>query len=740
MKKKTRLNEIFDRSVSFKDNVRLQKLVLVAALFITIYLILVIVSMPARLDITIGRPSPKTIYAPRDAEDSYATEQLREEAASNVSAVYDYDPMVLEGALAEIDIFFDEVIEINQSTDLPDIEEDPDLEEDENGEELEEDEDVEEEMAEPEDKLDEKIAEIQEVLPRELTDETAASLLTSEDSLRDLQERLNNSVSEVFEEGIKENEEEAAKRKLSQEIALYPSSANLKRVAEALVMPLVEVNMFYNEEATKQKKELAREEVDPVIILRNTLIVSEGEPVTEQQFSQLEDLGLIRGQRADYPAYLGLFLLLVVAFVLVGIYISTFAKEVYSSPRLLLLMGIVFVITLIFCVAANYFSGYLLPVAIGVILITVLFGYKLALIFNFVLVLTVGLITGGDFSFMVVALAGGLVSIYAVTRLSQRSDLARAGFFVAVTNAVLIISTYLYMGNISLEYDSLINFSYSMIAGIGNGIFSSVVAIGLLPYLESFFGVTTAITLLELSNPNHPLLKEMLLKAPGTYYHSMMVSNLAESAAETVNADALLTRVGAYYHDIGKLKRPYFFSENQLSGDNPHTRLTPNLSSLVISAHPKDGFEIGKKHRLPEPVLSIVGQHHGTSMVSFFYQKALESNCREEISSDKFRYEGPKPQSKEAAIVMLADAVEAGVRSLSKPSSSKVETMGRRMIKNKLEDGQLDQSDLTLKDLDQIAESFIYIMSGIYHQRVEYPEKTLKAELEKGLENKRGSG
>ncbi len=700
MKKKTRLSEIFDRSVSFKDNVRLQKLVLVAVLFLTVYLILVFVSMPARLDIEVGRPSPRTIYAPRDAEDSYATEQLREEAASNVSEVYDYDPLVLEGALAEIDYFFDEVVEINKMND----------------------------ELEPGDKTDM----IQDLLPQELADDTVASLLTNEENLRDLQERLNNSVREVFEDGIKENEEESARRRLTQEIALYPSSASLKRVAEALVKPLVEVNEFYNEEATEEKKELAREEVDPVIIMRNTLIVSEGEPVTEHQYSQLEDLGLIRGQRADYPAYTGLFLLLFIMFVLVGVYMSIFVKEVFTSPRLLLLLGIVFVITLIFCVAANYFSGYLIPVAIGVILITVLFGYKLALIINLVLALAVGLITGGDFSFMTVALAGGLVSIYAVTRLSQRSDLARAGFFVAVTNAVVVISSYLYFGNVSLEYDSLINFSYSMMAGIGNGIFSSVVAIGLLPYLESFFGVTTAITLLELSNPNHPLLKEMLLKAPGTYYHSMMVSNLAESAAEKVNADALLTRVGAYYHDIGKLKRPYFFSENQLSGDNPHSRLTPNLSSLVIGAHPKDGFEIGKKQRLPEPILEIVAQHHGTSMVSFFYQKALESGCREEISADKFRYDGPKPQSKEAAIVMLADAVEAGVRSLSKPSSSRVETMVRRVIKDKLEDGQLDQSDLTLKELDQIAESFIYIMSGIYHQRVESPEKTLKAELESG--------
>jgi cyclic-di-AMP phosphodiesterase PgpH len=266
-------------------------------------------------------------------------------------------------------------------------------------------------------------------------------------------------------------------------------------------------------------------------------------------------------------------------------------------------MGLVFFITLLFSVAATYFSGYLIPVAIGVILITVIFGYKLALIVNFTLALMVGLITGGDYSYILVALLGGLVSIYAVTRLSQRSDLARAGFYVAATNAAVIISTHLFFGDVSFEYDSLAGFSYSLIAGVGNGIFSSVVAIGLLPFLESIFGVTTAITLLELSNPNHPLLKELLMKAPGTYYHSMMVSNLAESAAESVKADALLTRVGAYYHDIGKLKRPFFFSENQLSGENPHAKLSPNLSALIIGSHPKDGVELGRKHRLPDAIL-----------------------------------------------------------------------------------------------------------------------------------------
>ncbi len=697
MKLKKTFKDLFDRSISFKSNKRLQKFILVPVLFLAIYGLLALVSMPARVDLTVGMPSPRTVYAPRDILDEYTTERLREQAAEGVPDAFDYNPAVLERALREVGAFFDLVVEIKD---------DPELEQ------------------------EERVTEIQKRLPEDMPSNTVSALLTDRETLRDLQGRLNNSISEIFEQGIKEDEVDLIRRRIGQEIALYPFSADLKRIAEVVVRPLVEQNMHYNAQVTEENREQARRQVEPVLVLRNTLILSEGEPVKEQQLALLEDLGLIRGQQADYPAYVGLFLLLLIIFLLVGIYIYIFVNEVFVNPSLLLLMGLVSYITLIFATAANYFSGFLIPVAMGVIILTVIFGYKLAVIINIVLALLVGLITGGNFSSILVALLGGLVSIYAVTKLSQRSDLARAGFYVAVTNAAVIASIYLFFGNLSFEYDSLLNFGYSIAAGIGNGLFSAVIAIGMLPFLESIFGVTTAITLLELSNPNHPLLREMLLKAPGTYYHSMMVSNMAEAAAESVKANAILTRVGAYYHDIGKLKRPYFFSENQLSGQNPHTKLSPNLSALIIGAHPRDGVVLGRKHRLPEPILDIIIQHHGTSMISFFYQQALENNLRDDVTVDKFRYEGPKPQSKEAAIIMLADAVEAGVRSLSKPSVNRVETMIRRMIKDKLDDGQLDQSDLTLNALDQITESFIYIMSGIYHSRIEYPEKDLKAELE----------
>ncbi len=302
---------------------------------------------------------------------------------------------------------------------------------------------------------------------------------------------------------------------------------------------------------------------------------------------------------------------------------------------------------------------------------------------------------------------------------------------MAAINMVVITTSFLLKGNLSLEYGFLKELGMALGAGVGNGLLSAVVAIGMLPYLESAFGVTTPITLLELSSPNHALLRELLRKAPGTYYHSMMVCNLAEAAAEAVKANPLLTRVGAYYHDIGKMKRPYFFSENQLSGENPHDKISPNLSALIIGAHVKDGLEYARKYRLPRVIRDIIQQHHGTSLISFFYQRAVEQNGADKVAIENFRYEGPLPQSKEAAIIMLADAVEAGVRSLSKPTGNRVELLIRRIIKDKLSDGQMDQCDLTLKELDQIGNAFVHIMSGIYHTRVEYPEKDLRAEIER---------
>lgn len=709
MKMTPKLRQILFKPLSIRNDPGLQKLLLAAAIFVIIYLFLMIVTIPARITLEAGRPSTKTIYSPRDTIDEYATEQLRKAAEETVPEVYDYNAAVIDEAVAAIDQFFAEALRLQVAWQQAPAEQ------------------------APEDQGPaEQVRQLQELLEDDISEATWLAFLNTEPAvLAELRTRLTGAVREVIEQGIKPGGLETARRHISQEIALFPFDSELKRVSERLVWPLVVPNMIYNHESTAMNREAARQAVAPVIILRGTLIISEGETVTEKHLSQLDSLGLVRGGHADYAALIGLFLLLGILFAAAGIYLAIFVKNLFNSVSLLLLLGLVVIIVLVLTVAATYFSGYLIPVAMGVILITVMFGARLAMMMNIIFAVMVGLVTGGDFTYILVAMVGGMVAIYGVSRVSQRSDLAKAGLYVAAANAAAIIAVFLFMGNLHLEHDLLKELGYGLLAGIGNGIFSSVIAIGLLPYLESGFGLTTAITLLEMSNPNNPLLRQLLMKAPGTYHHSMLVGNLAEAAAEAVEADPLLTRVGAYYHDIGKLKRPYFFTENQLSGANPHQNISPNLSALIIGSHIKDGVELGKKHRLPSVILDIIGQHHGTSLISFFYQQALENGRRDNVSMDNFRYEGPLPQSKEAAIIMLADAVEAGVRSLSKPVSNRVEGLIRRLIKEKLADGQLDECDLTLRELDKIGDSFVYIMSGIYHSRIEYPEKDLRAEIER---------
>jgi putative nucleotidyltransferase with HDIG domain len=265
--------------------------------------------------------------------------------------------------------------------------------------------------------------------------------------------------------------------------------------------------------------------------------------------------------------------------------------------------------------------------------------------------------------------------------------------------------------------------------GIGGGVFASVLALGTLPIWEYLFGIITPIRLIELSNPNQPLLKRLLMEAPGTYHHSIIVANLAESAAEAVGANGILARVGAYYHDIGKLSRPYYFRENQLSSDNPHDRLDPALSASIIISHARDGVKLAQKYKVPKILQDFMLQHHGTTPVIYFYHKSKNnSDNPNDVKLDDFRYAGPKPQSPETAIVMLADTVEAAVRSLPEPTSEKIDELIRRLIKEKLEDGQLDECRLTLKDLDSIATAFKNVICGIFHERVEYPDVDLNEE------------
>jgi hypothetical protein len=370
------------------------------------------------------------------------------------------------------------------------------------------------------------------------------------------------------------------------------------------------------------------------------------------------------------------------------------------------------------------FNPYLLPSAAGIMVIAVLLRPRVALYTTAVLSLLVAVIAGGDIRLGLVTFIGSTVGVYAIKRMHHRTDLIVAGLRVGAANALAVTAIGL-IDQLPIFPHILRDTAYGLASGIAVG----VIAIGALPYLEHLFGLVTPIKLLELSNPSHPLLRRLQMEAPGTYHHSIVVANLAEAAGEAIGADSLLVRVGAYYHDIGKIRRPVFFVENQIGVENPHEKMAPSLSALTVLAHVRDGMEYAREQRLPEAIIRFIPEHHGTSLITYFYHQAMERG--DTVDEEVFRYEGPKPQSRETAILMLADGVEGAVRAMPRPTPDRMEQVVRRMIRERLEDGQLDECDLTFRDLDIIAQTFTRLLASMFHPRVEYPD------LERDLRGRR---
>ncbi len=525
-------------------------------------------------------------------------------------------------------------------------------------------------------------------------------------------------------------------------INILPYSQEAREVIKLVSINSLRPNLIYNEEKTNLAIQEAMDAVAPVqkTIKAGEIIVREGNRVTEEQISILEQLGI---QRTDnYTLTLiGTALFVLLTFWLVIEFVRKYYPEIYQNDMLLLLLGLIFVliisITRFLTIikigdqpGLGNLMGYLAPVAAGSMLIAILLDDRLAYFVTLIMALYVGLLTeGNQLFYAITAFVGGTVGIFQVYRVNQTSDLARSGLFIALADIAAIV-TLLFIG----DELNLSNLAVGAAIGAVNGILSAVLMIGVLPYLEAAFSITSMSKLLELSNPNNPLLKRLLLQAPGTYHHSLMVGNLAEASAESIGANPLLVRVGALYHDIGKIKRPEYFVENQRGFDNPHEKIAPALSTLIITSHVKEGVEMAREAHLPDIIIDFIEQHHGTSLAKYFYSRALEEDRDGNVNEDNFRYEGPRPKSKETALVMLADSVEAAVRSLESPSPEKIRDMVRMLIKDKLNDGQLEMCDLTFKDLDIISKSFNKVLEGIYHKRIEYPE-VIQKEFEQRSDN-----
>lgn len=419
----------------------------------------------------------------------------------------------------------------------------------------------------------------------------------------------------------------------------------------------------------------------------------------------------------NFEYFIGLSIYLLAPFLVFILYLFYFEVGVLKSKNLYLII-LVMLLTIVLSSLIKGISPYLIPQAIAAILFTLLLGSRLALVANAFLIWIIAVILNLDLAIVFIGIVANSLGILIIFKEKLRSKILLDGIYIGLISSLLYLSTYFM--EIRDNSELLLNIIYFILSGV----LASVISIGTMPLWESIFKILTPFKLLELTNLDNKLLKELSLEAPGTYHHSLLVGNLCEAAAEKIGANRLLAKAGAYYHDIGKLKRPLYFKENQFGIENPHDKLEPIQSLEIILSHSVDGIKIGKENKLPIELIDIIDQHHGKTLMSYFYFKAIENN--EMVPEDKFRYKGNKPQTIEAALVMLADSVEAAVRSLNEVNNDNIQRMVWKVIKSKLEDGQLDEAPITNQDIKIIAEVFITEIRGIYHNRISYPKSVLK--------------
>lgn len=700
--------------------------------FVLISLSLSLDLIPNQVDLRAGQVSQNDITAPRTITfvNEEKTSELQREVAETAPRVYEEDSTVKEEVFNKINNFFESINQKRESFYLNQISQ---VETDSNQEKKETDSEKEipafEKINFSESEKNEIINLIKKDLDFEIKDENLVSLIVlSKSELKDLKNKAINILEQKLDNRILPSDLVAVRVDLRQQVMEMDLARNKRLFLADLVESVISANMFLNQEATAKRREKAVSEVEPVkkTVRQGEIIVRKGDVVTEVDIKVLEKIGM-KKSGINYYNIAGRVLISFILFSVLGFYFYKYQRKIWTDNSKLILIEllilIVVILSKILILFQNPFVDYLVPTAMASILLTVLIGSETAVISTLFISLLIAPVYDMNFNIVLTSFLAGLIGIFSVTKVKERGDIIRAGLNISFILAFLIGGLSLLQQNQNLTY-----LIWSIGAGIVNGLLVGILANGLLPYLEDLFDLTSSVKLLELSNPSQPILKRMLVEAPGTYHHSVIVGNLAETAAEDVGANSLLARAAAYYHDIGKLKRPYFFSDNQFGGENPHDKTSPNLSALIIKSHVKDGVELAEKNGLPAKIIDIIKQHHGTNLISYFYQQALQTNKHDDIEKKDFRYDGPKPQSREAAIIMLADITEAAVRSkrFNKNNHDRIEGFVRGLVKDKLIENQLDQSNLTLSDLDTIVKSFVKVLTGIYHQRVEYPEKLLQ--------------
>ncbi len=701
-----------------------------------VFVIFCLVCVPKKYDLSAYSIAPETIKATKDVTDEVTTRNRREEAASGIEVYKD----ITEELLASLNTAFMEIrsarenVRISRETALNKAESSAgeNNEVNDTGETAEGPDDVSlgNEFTGDEIKLALSALNIL-VLPEDQAEEQILFILNmSPDELNNLEYLLCGDGKErtgIVEAILRDNTfREDSTDRINESIYEVMDTTDLQHY-RIILRPLLDLclkpNFVISQEMTEEARQKAMEAVEPIIYLQGRTIIREGEPVYEYQLAMLRALGLLNDQTTDYYLYIGSAVVVFVAMACLLMSIKLLRGEILTDVRKLAVILIILILSIIMAALAHLFpSQYIIPLTMGAILGTVLIGYRSGLCLTFALsILFAGLTSGNASStfydvvlLMSMRITEGLFAVWFLKGHPQRVRVLIAGPLSSLIGFMIALGISWLTSSGSLDILSLGGW---LLAG---GALSGALALAFQPVLEQLFRLATPSRLLELTNPNQPLMKRLMIEAPGTYHHSIIVANLAEAAADSIQANPYLARAGAYYHDIGKLKRPGYFKENQ-NGDNPHERTDPYVSAAILISHTMDGVLLAQKEHMPRELQDIILQHHGVTPVMFFYHKALQMSDGSHVDIDEFRYSGPKPKTKEAAIVMLADTIEAAVRSMKDPTPKGIDQFIERLVRGKLEDGQLSDSPLSLSDIDKICDAFSGILRGVYHERIEYP-------------------
>ena len=528
-------------------------------------------------------------------------------------------------------------------------------------------------------------------------------------------------LNQIYSEGLSADELEQGKTQVKEGLDAISWSSDLKDMAYTIVSSALDPNLVLDDAAMEAAREEKRSEVSSVLIRKNQKIVDEGEIITQDIYDRLVSLNLVGDseKHGNLFHFLGSTVIVLLIFGAVGLFFFWKKGATVLKKNEIRMMFTIYTIMILLCKAMALLPYYtLIPLCLFSMMISLLVGRRMALLMNCFFSIIACMIFSGDVEFLTYALISGSFGALLIQKTVKRSHMVPVAAGMAVVNFSTMFAAGLFFRD---GYTTQLLIS----SGVGAvmGLIAVVIAVGSLPFWEGVFEANTPLRLLELTNPNNELLRRLMIEAPGTYHHSLIVANLAETAVYEIGGNTALARAGAYYHDIGKLKYPMFFAENQ-TGHNPHDDIEPKSSARIITQHTKAGAELGLEFGLPKAIINIMKEHHGTSLVKFFYFKALKNYGAENVNEGDYRYDGPIPTGRESAVVMLADTVEAAVRSMlgSGKTLEEVEGAIQGLIKDKLDDGQLNHSGLGIHELEMIRKAFIEVFHGMYHERVSYPK------------------